>query len=175
MSYLGLLGFYQSYIPNYSKITSPLTDLLKKNLPLRVIWERKHEESFQMLKNILLSKPTLKFPHSEKPFVIRTDASDKAIAAVLLQEHDSVLHPCLFVSKKLCERETRWSISEREALAVVWGIGKFHKYLFGSKFILETDHAPLSILKSSDSTSPRLQRWSLALQPYFFYNPCYIW
>ena len=103
-----------------------------------------------------------------KPFVIRTDASDVGMAACILQEHDSILFPVVFSSKKFCAAETRYTISERECLAVVWGINKFKKYLMGAKFVLETDHAPLSILKTSNTSSPRLQRWCLALQSFDF-------
>ena len=168
MSWLGLIGFYQVYIPQYSTISAPLTNLLKKNMPNKVSWEPCHEESFQLLKKALLSRPILKLPDIKKPFVLRTDASAYAVAGVVLQEHDGILHPVCFASKKLCERESRWSISDREGLAVVWSILKFKKYLYGASFVVQSDHQPLSILKSSDSTSGRLQRWSLALQPFSF-------
>ena len=168
MSWLGLLGFYQVYIPQYSTHAAPLTNLLKKAMPNKVVWEPCHEQSFQLLKTALLSRPILKLPDLKKPFVLRTDASAYAVAGVILQKHDGILFPVCFGSKKLCEREMRWSISDRECLAVVWSILKFKKYLYGAHFVVQSDHQPLSILKSSDSTSGRLQRWSLALQPFSF-------
>ena len=168
MAFLGTTGFFSAYIPFYSSLTAGLTDLLRKDMPNQVVWGEPQEKSFQTLKNYLLSEPVLKLPQLDKQFIIRTDASDRAIAACILQEHDSILFPVVFSSKKLCDRESKWTISEREGLAVVWGINKFKKYLMGAKFILETDHAPLSILKTSDTSSPRLQRWSLALQSYDF-------
>ena len=168
MSYLGMTNFFSSYIPHYSTISTGLTDLLKKDMPNQVVWEEPQEKAFQTLKQCLLSEPILKLPDLSKPFVIRTDASDVAMAACILQEHDSVLFPVTFASKKFCKATTRYSISEREGLAVVWGINKFRKYLMGAKFILETDHSPLTIFKTSNTSSPRLQRWSLALQSYDF-------
>jgi hypothetical protein len=167
-SLLGSCGFYQSYIPRYSDIVTPLTDCLKKAMPNRVFWGEKQEHSFQLLKKAFLSGPVLKLVSIDKPFVLRTDASDVGVSAVLLQEHDGILHPVCFASKKLSDREKSYCISEREALGVVWGTAKFHKYLYGRPFVLETDHKPLTILKVSDSSSPRLQRWSLALQPFQF-------
>ena len=117
MSWLGLLGFYQVYISQYSTIAASLTNLLKKAMPNKVVWEPCHEQSFQLLKTALLSRPILKLPDLKKPFVLRTDASAYAVAGVILQEHDGILFPVCFGSKKLCEREMRWSISDRECLA----------------------------------------------------------
>ena len=168
MSFLGMANFHSSYIFHYSSIVAALTDCLKKDQPDKIIWGDPQEKAFQTIKSYLLSEPVLKLPDLEKPFVIRTDASDVGMAACILQEHESVLFPVTFASKKCCDRETRYSISEREGLAVVWGINKFKKYLMGAKFVLETDHAPLTILKSSNTSSPRLQRWCLALQSFDF-------
>jgi hypothetical protein len=173
MSLLGLTGFYQSYIPCYSKITAPLTNLLRKSTPNKIPWGQEEENSFLLLTTSLLKQPILKLPEYGKSFTLRTDASDLGVACVLLQEHNGVLHPVCFASRKFSVREANYSISEREALAVVFGVQKFMKYLYGVPFILETDHKPLSILKTADSTSPRLQRWSLALQSYTF-NVVYI-
>lgn len=167
-SLLGSCGFYSTYIPRYSDIITPLTDCLRKAQPNKIVWGDSQEESFQSLKKAFLSQPILKLVCIDKPFVLRTDASDVGVSAVILQEHSGILHPVCFGSRKLCDRECRYSISERECLAVVWGTQKFHKYLYGRHFVLETDHKPLSILKVSDSSSPRLQRWSLALQVYNF-------
>ena len=168
MSFLGVVEFYRSYVKNFSKLSISLTDLLKKSLPNKVKWEEKHEQSFQALKNCLLSEPILKLPRIDKPFILHTDASNRAVGVALLQEYEGILHPISFASRKLCDRETRWSISERECLAVIFGVQKFHRFLYGAHFILQTDHQPLSVLKTSDTTSARLQRWSLALQPYSF-------
>ena len=168
MALLGLVGFYQGYIPHYSHVTAPLTDLLRKNQPTVVVWTDRQEKSFQTLKLALVKEPILKLPVLDRPFVLRVDASDCALGAMIMQEHAGTLHPVCFASKKLCDREKRYSISEREGLGVVWAIQKFKKYLYGAPFILQSDHKPLTVLRSSDSSSARLQRWSLALQPYSF-------
>ena len=157
-SYLGLTGFFQIYVPNYSELCTPLTDLLEKSLPNKVVWGERQEQAFQRLKTYLLGGPILKLPDLDKEFVLRTDASNYAIAGVLMQEHDSVLHPISFISKKLSDREFLFPVSEKECLAVVWSIQRFNKFLYGKKFILETDHKPLTILKLKDSSNPRLQR-----------------
>ena len=108
-------------------------------------------------------------PDFTKDFVIRTDASSTGLGAVLLQEgEDKLLHPVMYASRKLLDRETRYATVERECLAVVWAIDKFHRYIFGRHFFLETDHRPLTFLANSRSQNQRLMRWALALQDYSF-------
>ena len=132
------------------------------------MWGSEQEEAFQVLKRHILSKPILKLPRLDKPFVLRTDSSNYAVAAVVMQEHDGILFPVNFASKKLSDQEFKYPISQKEALAIIFGCQRFHKYLYGRKFILETDHRPLTVLKGADSTCPRLMRWALSLQPYDF-------
>ena len=96
------------------------------------------------------------------------DASDVGIGACLLQQYEGVKHPVLYASKKLLGRERNYPVGEREALAIVWAVQKMHRFLYGEHFVLETDHRPLQYLNSAHSKSPRLMRWSLALQPYHF-------
>ena len=59
-------------------------------------------------------------------------------------------------------------VVEKEYLAVVWVVQKFHQYLYGREFILETDHQPLTYLNKSKTENSRLTRWALLLQQYRF-------
>ena len=99
MSFLGLAGFYRRFIPSFSSIASPLTDLTKKDRPNSIKdWQDKHEKAFQTLKTRLTSGPILRLPvfRDEIPFVLRTDASDIGVGAVcsrnLKGKVDSLLH-----------------------------------------------------------------------------------
>lgn len=85
-----------------------------------------------------------------------------------MQRHEGVLHPVAYASRKLLEREARYSTIEREALALVWAIQKFHVYLFGKRFVLQTDHQPLAYINSAKQTNSRVLRWSLLLTEYDF-------
>lgn len=78
-----------------------------------------------------------------KVFILQTDASDRGLGDVLLQEDLDQKQPISYISRKLNKAEENYSTIERECLAIVWAIQKFHKYLYGRKFILETDHQPL--------------------------------
>ena len=166
-SFLGLCGFYRGYIQDYSKIAAPLTDLTKKQHPDKVIWNHEAQDSFETLKDKICQRPILKIPDLTEPFVLRTDASDAALGAVLLQEEEGVLKPVAYQSKKLSETEKRYSTVEKECYATVWGIKNFERFLYGKHFILETDHQPLRNLQLNPTNS-RLMRWALQLQPYSF-------
>jgi hypothetical protein len=165
-SFLGLTGFYREYIAKYAEVAVALTDLTKKCKPNKVEWGQPQEQAFQTLKGKIAEKPILKLPDTRKPFVLRTDASDIGIGAVLLQESEGVLFPVAYASKKLLSRERAYSIMEKECLAIVWAVKKFRVYLYGASFTLQTDHQPLAYLNRSKFTNDRITRWALFLQPY---------
>ena len=171
-SFLGLAGFYRRFIPNFSSIASPLTDLTKKNRSNSIKdWQDHHERAFQTLKNRLTSSPILRLPvfQEGKPFVLRTDASDIGLGAVLLKDFEGEGRlPIAYASKKLLPRERNYSVIEKECLGIIWGVEKFRKYLYGVEFLLETDHKPLSYMQTAKVLNPRIMRWSMKLQPYSF-------
>jgi len=72
----------------------------------------------------------------------------------------------MYASKKLIPREQSYSVGERESLAAIWAVSKFHRFLYGQHFVLECDHRPLDYLQTTHLKNPRLMRWNLALQPY---------
>ena len=168
-SFLGLAGFYRRFIHNFSSIASPLTDLTKKNRPNSIKdWQDHHERAFQTLKNRLTFSPILRLPvfQEGKPFVLRTDASEIGLGAVLLQDFEGEGRlPIAYASKKLLPRERNYSVIEKECLGIIW---KFRKYLYGVEFLLETDHKPLSYMQTAKVLNPRIMRWAMKLQPYRF-------
>ena len=85
-----------------------------------------------------------------------------------MQEHNGVKHPVCYASRKLLPRECPYAVIEKECLVLVWAISKFHIYLYGREFILDTDHHPLSYLATSKLNNGRVMRWALSLQPYRF-------
>ena len=165
-SFLGLANYYRKFVPDFSAIASPLTDLTRKNMPLKVQWTEACQKSFDTLKARLTSDLVVKLPDLTKPFLLRTDASNTGLGAVLLQEHDNVKHPVAYASRKLTDTEKKYTTSERECLAIVWGVRKFENYLYGKTFIIECDHQPLAFLGQAKYTNNRLMRWSLFLMQY---------
>jgi hypothetical protein len=96
--FLGLAGYYRKFVQNFGLISRILTDLLKKNELF--IWTHAHQQSFDSLKQALLTAPVLALPNFEKPFVVETDASERGLGAVLMQDH----HPIAYLSRALGPR-----------------------------------------------------------------------
>ena len=168
-SFLGLASFYRKYVPNFAVVAAPLTDATKKGNPNEIVWDDVRIHAFNELKKRISEPPILLLPDVTRTFILQTDASHIGIGAVLLQEDSAgEKRPIAFASRKLQPRESRFSTIERECLAIVWGITKFQEYLYGSEFILETDHQPLQYLRQAKFQNGRLMRWTLLLQPYRF-------
>jgi hypothetical protein len=167
-SFLGLVGYYRRFIPNFAAIAVPLTDLTKKREPDRVTWGESQEHSFKTLKALMTSSPILQLPECTKPFVLRTDASNAGLGAVLLQHQGDDVFPVAYASRKLLPREQAYATIEKECLAMIWGIKKFDQYLYGREFTLQTDHQSLIYINRTKMNNARVMRWALALQSYRF-------
>ena len=116
------------------------------------------------LKSMLASKHIIRLPNINEPFILRTDASDRGLGAILLQEYDQLLLPVRYASRKLSCRENNYSTMEKECLAVVCAENKFILYLFGKEFVLQTDHQPLEFLNESKFANSRIMRRAMFLQ-----------
>lgn len=164
---LGLAGFYQKFIRNYSEITTPLTNLLKKDRK-KFSWTEEAEIALTKLKTALVTAPVLSNPDFHAPFIIETDSSDLAIGAVLVQIQQGERKTIAYFSKKLSSTQRRYSATERECLAVLLSIEHFKHFVEGSQFIVQTDAMSLTFLQtmSIESKSPRIARWALKLAKY---------
>ena len=127
---MGLAGFYRKFIPNFSAIAAPLSDLTKKGKPNKLEWTDSQEKAFGTLKSCLAKSPILKLPDFSETFILQTDASEVGLGAVLLQESEEGKMPVAYASRKLLDREKKYAVVEKECLAIVWGISKFQRYLF---------------------------------------------
>ncbi|KAL4153469.1 hypothetical protein QTP88_001302 [Uroleucon formosanum] len=109
-SFLGLSGYYRKFIKSYSLISKPMTNLLRKDVTFN--WDTSCQEAFDKLKNILCSEPILQYPDFTKPFIVTTDASEKALGAILSQGEVSQDLPIVYASRTLskCEKEYDYEI-----------------------------------------------------------------
>ncbi|XP_062585038.1 uncharacterized protein LOC134246689 [Saccostrea cucullata] len=167
-SFLGMIGFYRKFIPNFATLALPLTDLTSKKTPSKIKWTSELDHSFQELKGKLLSEPVLRSPDFSRSFILRTDASAFGAGAVLEQEFEDGKHPICFLSKKFSPAERNYAVVEKECFAIVWAVQSLRVYLEGKPFKIETDHAPLQWLQRSKLSNQRLLRWSLLLQEFVF-------
>lgn len=165
---IGMIGFFKQFIPNYSEILSPITDLLKKNSKL--VWNKEADLALGKLKSILTTSPVLANPMFGTQFIIESDASAHAVGAVLMQVQEGQKKPIAFYSKKLSATQQKYSATERECLGVILAIERFRHYVEGTVFKVITDAQSLKWLNqvSVEGNSARLVRWAMKLQQYDF-------
>ena len=156
------------YIPDLATLAAPLRELTRKSVTFNC--SKKQEDSFIAIKALMSSSETLAYFDREAETSVVADASPVGLGAVLIQSKEGVDRIVAYGHRNLSEVEQRYSQTEREALSLVWACEHFNIYLLGTHFKLVTDHKPLThIFKNSNSKStPRLERWSLRLEPYNF-------
>lgn len=119
------------------------------------------QDAFGALKDRLVSPPVLAYPNFSKPFVLHTDASGVGLGAVLEQEQeDGKLHPVSYASRTLSKQESKYGITDLEALGVVWACKHYRAYLLGHHCAVVTDHAPLKAMLKAKHPSGKLARWA---------------
>lgn len=163
-SFLGMVGWYRRFIPNFAELITPISKLLRKGQPF--CWDVTCDVAFNKIRNLLVSKPILACPNFELPFTVQTDASAFALGAVLTQSYEDGDRVICYLSRTLTRQEQNFSTTERECLAVIWAIEKLRPYLEGQKFSVITDHHSLVWLQNLKDPVGRLARWALRLQSY---------
>ena len=173
--FLGLINYLSPFIRNLSAEAEPLRQLTKEQVPFE--WSEDYSHIFSHLKSLVSKEVCLKFYDTEGPVSLMVDASTKGIGAALLQpdrvsdnQYGEDFKPVAFASKALTSAEKNYSNLEREMLAVVWGIKRFHTYLYGRQFTVITDHRPLEMIcRKPVATAPqRLQTMLLSIQGYCY-------
>ena len=176
-SFLAFAGYYRRFIKDFSKIIKPLNELLPptsvkkgQKMPKKEWkWTEKEQAIFDHLKELLSSPPILAYPNFTQPFELHTDASTKALGAILYQIQDGHKKVISYASRALNKSERNYSAFKLEFLALKWAITeKFSDYLSGTHFTVLTDNNPLTYVLSSAKLDATGQRWASALSLYDF-------
>ena len=165
-SFIGMCNVYRRFIKNFARIAAPLNRKLEKNQPFTFgTITGTDYEAFQELKTKLISPPILALPRHGYKYTLDTDACVYQVGCTLLQEQpNGDKLPVGYWSRSLTKAEKNYSATERECLAIVWGILTLRPYLEGVRFTVRTDHNPLKwILNIADTANGRLMRWRLRL------------
>ena len=166
-SFLGSATYYRRFIRDFAYIAQPLYKLTRKETTWK--WTEEHQRAFEQLKRCLCSPPVLAFPDWNKEFTLTTDASSIGLGAVLEQaDNDGQLHPIGYASRVLNPAERNYSATDREALALVWGIKHFYTYLAPRPFTVFTDHSALRALTAGTDPHARHARYLAFLQTLSF-------
>ena len=169
-SFLGMITYYSKFLPNLSTQLAPIYSLLQKNT--RWKWGPKQKKAFEEAKELLVSAKVLAHYDPYKDLYLACDASPYGIGAVLSHRMDNGdERPIAFASRSLSQAERKYAQLDKEGLAIIFGVKRFHQYLLGRKFIILSDHKPLQHLFSESKAIPhmasaRIQRWALTLSAY---------
>ncbi|GBG60081.1 hypothetical protein CBR_g412 [Chara braunii] len=170
-SFLGMTGYYRTFVKNYSIVAAPLTDLTRLDTPWE--WTDECEAAFRHLKHALTHYEILKLPDPDKPFIVTTDASQYGIGAMLAQQEGPKLRPVEYMSKKMPSQKLAKSTYEKELYAVYKALTHWRHYLLGRFFILRTDHQTLKWMRTQPVLSDALKRWIEVIEQYDF-GPQYL-
>jgi len=184
-SFLGMVLYYQNFIPNCSSIAKPLFTLtaaprgkkatVRGTASFRRLnpsdWKDEQSVAFQKLKTALLESVVLAHPDFSRPFVLCTDASMDGLGAVLSQvpEGEFKARPIAFASKALTRAQAKYPAHRLEFLALKWSVcDKFSHWLKGHDFTVWTDNNPLTYIMTKPKLDACEQRWVSKLAPYSF-------
>ena len=164
-SFLGLANYYRQCMDSYARIAEPLLELTRKGVIFE--WTVHRQAAFEALKNLLVSPAVMAYPDVRKPYRLYTDACEYAVGAVLVQTDDAGVERVIqYVSHQLNNVQRRWATIEKEAYGVVYAITKLRPYLYGSDFVVLTDHKPLRSLFTKEMANTKIQRWAVLLAEY---------
>ena len=171
-SFLGASLFFHNHVPDYSEWSAKLYEMTHSKFNWDPgTWKYDYKKHFEEFKVHIAEAAMLHFPDYSLPWVVRCDASDKAVGAVLYQEFTNedgeIEHQAIaFSSKRFSEPASKWDTYKREAYAIFHAIQSFHYYLRGKDFLVETDHRNLQWIETSQT--PIVVRWRALLQSYSF-------
>jgi len=168
--FCGMLNFYRRFIPNFAHETAPLTDLTRKKENEKGFkWTEEAEQAFVKMKLLMCSDLVLKLVDLSKPFLVKTDASERGVGAVLKQEHEGFWHPVAYFSKKLKDSQMKWNTWVQEAYALRHAVKEWRVYLEGVKFKVETDLPQVrALMGMKEPVNKFVLNWVMYLQEFDF-------
>uniref|UniRef100_A0A669CQG4 Gypsy retrotransposon integrase-like protein 1 n=1 Tax=Oreochromis niloticus TaxID=8128 RepID=A0A669CQG4_ORENI len=166
--FLGFANFYRRFIRDFSRIALPLTQLTSPKLAFQ--WSDAAQSAFQELKKWFTSAPILVQPDTTLQFVVKVDASNSGVGAVLSQQKEGKMHPCAFFSRRLTPAERIYDVGDRELLAIKLALEEWRHWLEGTTqpFVVWTNHKNLAYLQTAKRLNARQARWALFFTRFHF-------
>jgi hypothetical protein len=159
-SFLGLAGYYRQFIPDFSRIAKPMTELLKKGV--KFMWSEACEKAFHTLRQHLTSAPVLVQPDNSKPFEVFCDASGTGLGCVLMQEGRVIA----YASRALRPHELNYPTHDLELAAIVHALKIWRHYLMGNRCNIFIDHKSLKYIFTQSELNMRQRRWLELIKDY---------
>ena len=172
-AFLGLVNYYGKFVSNLATLLRPLNDLLESDT--KWVWSQECAQAFAETKEKLVSTLVLTHYNPDLPINLPTDASAYGVGAVISHvSSDGTERPIAFASRSLTDSERNYAQIEKVALLLVFGVKRFHQFLYGRKSSLITDHKSLTAIFGPKKGIPalaaaRLQRWAVLLSAYYYH------
>jgi hypothetical protein len=159
-SFLGLTGYYHRFIPDFSRIAKPMTELLKKGV--KFVWSEACDKAFHTLREHLTSAPVLTQPNMTKLFEVFCDASGTDLGCVLMQENRVIA----YASRALRPHKKNYPIHDLELAAVIHALKIWRHYLIGNHCNIFTNHKTLKYIFTQSDLNMRQRRWLELIKDY---------
>lgn len=166
--FLGLTGFYRKLVENYSKIASPLNEMMRKGSVFN--WTSECKNSFDTLINVLCSSPVLRISNPDWPYIVKVDSSKFGVGCILEQEDPVTKQRYVieYASSKYNDTQQRYPAIELEVCGLIFAVKHWNCYLIGKPFVVETDSKVVQWIKQKRDHVGKLGRWALFLENYDF-------
>ena len=155
-AFIGAVNFYRDMWPKRAHFLAPLTSLTGKST---LEWTKEHQRAFERMKALIVTDAHLAFPDHNKPFHVKTDASDKQLGAVIFQED----RPIAYYTRKLSDAQRNYTTMEKELLSIVATLKEYRTTLFGAEIHIHTDHKNLTY---DNLNTQRVIRWRLYIEEF---------
>ena len=170
--FLGLIGYYRKFVPRFSDVARSLTNLTKKDIIFE--WTPECQQTFELLKDLLMQEPILKYPDPTKPYTLYTDASKYAWSCVLTQEYEheidgkikKIHHPITYASGLFRGSQINWATLTKEAFAIYSSVKKLTYYLEDADVMLRSDHLPLKKFLEKNTLNTKVNNWAIEISPF---------
>jgi len=168
--FLGMASYYRRHIKDFAHIAGPLTNLTKiQENKIKIKWGEEYQDSFNELKDRLIKAPVLSHFHENNQLILFTDASIRALGAVLEQRDQyGNVHPIGYASRKVLDTERIYSLTTLEFLGLVYGCEYFREFLYSRKCIVFCDNISLQYYKTLKTPTAQIARLILKLLDYDF-------
>ena len=160
--FLGLVGYYRKFVPCFSDIARPLTQLTRENEGFN--WSTECDKYFHMLKDYLQEALILRYPDPTADYILYTDASKYAYAGVLTQSIDGIDHPVAYTSGLFRGSQLNWAALTKEAYAIYMSLKKLSFYLDSAQITLRSDHLPLKKFLEKNTMNAKVNNWAVELE-----------
>ena len=160
--FLGLVGYYRKFVPCFSDIARPLTQLTQKNEGFN--WSTECDKCFHMLKDYLQEAPILRYPDPAADYILYMDPSKYTYAGVLTQSIDGTDHPVAYTSGLFRGSQLNSAALTKEAYAIYMSVKKLSFYLDSAQITLRSDHLPLKKFLEKNTMNAKVNNWAVELE-----------